>query len=38
MVDNLSVLISSCDKFSDLWNENINAYRKHWKDNKCETF
>lgn len=38
MVNNLSVLISSCDKFSDLWNENINAYRKHWKDNKCETF
>ena len=38
MVGNLSVLISSCDKFSDLWNENINAYRKHWKNNKCETF
>lgn len=38
MASNLSVLISSCDKFSDLWNENINAYRKHWKNNKCETF
>ena len=38
MESNLSVLISSCDKFSDLWDENINAYRKHWKDNRCETF
>lgn len=38
MDDKLSVLISSCDKFSDLWNENIKAYRKYWTNNIHETF
>lgn len=38
MQDKLSVLISSCDKFSDLWDENIKAFRKCWKDNVCDTF
>lgn len=38
MQDKLSVLISSCDKFSDLWDENIKAYRKHWRNNPCNTF
>lgn len=38
MKDKLSVLISSCDKFSDLWDENINAYRKFWVNNPCETY
>ena len=35
--ERLSVLISSCDKFSDLWNENIRLYRKNWKNNTCRT-
>jgi len=38
MNDRLSVLISSCDKFSDLWTENIKAYRRFWRDNPCDTF
>lgn len=38
MQDKLSVLISSCDKFSDLWNENIKAYRKYWRENPCDTY
>lgn len=38
MKDKLSVLISSCDKFSDLWDENIKAYRKQWQNNECDTF
>ncbi len=38
MQDKLSVLISSCDKFSDLWDENIRAYQKYWVDNPCDTY
>ena len=38
MQNKLSVLISSCDKFSDLWDENIKAYRKYWKENPCDTY
>ncbi len=38
MKDKLSVLISSCDKFSDLWDENIKTYRKQWQNNECDTF
>lgn len=33
----LSVLISSCDKFSDLWDENVRLYRKNWQENTCRT-
>ena len=36
--ERLSVLISSCDKFSDLWAENTRLYQKHWKENSCRTF
>lgn len=35
--ERLSVLISSCDKFSDLWDENIRLYQKNWKENNCRT-
>lgn len=38
MQNKLSVLISSCDKFSDLWDENIKAYQKYWKENPCNTY
>ena len=38
MLNKLSVVISSCDKFSDLWNENIKAYRKFWRQNPCATY
>lgn len=38
MKNKLSVLISSCDKFSDLWDENIKAYRKYWMHNACSTY
>jgi hypothetical protein len=38
MQDRLSILISSCDKFSDLWDENIKAFKRYWKDNPCETY
>ena len=37
MNKNLSVLISSCDKFSDLWDENVSLYHKYWKNNTCHT-
>lgn len=38
MLNKLSVVISSCDKFSDLWDENIKAYRKFWIQNPCATY
>jgi len=38
MLNKLSVVISSCDKFYDLWDENIKAYRKFWSQNPCATF
>lgn len=28
---NISLLISTCDKFSDLWDQHIIQLRKHWK-------
>lgn len=34
----LSVLISSCDKFSDLWETHIAMYRKHWQAQPCKTY
>lgn len=38
MQNDLSILISSCNKFSDLWDENIRAYQKYWVDNPYDTF
>lgn len=34
----LSILISSCDKFSDLWDENIKALQRFWQKNPCDIF
>lgn len=34
----LSVLISSCNNFSDLWDENIKLYQKNWKNNSHPTY
>lgn len=33
----LTVLISSCDKFSDLWDAHIKLYRKNWQLSECKT-
>lgn len=30
MVNNLSIIISSCDKYSDLWEANLFLLRKYW--------
>ncbi len=38
MTNRLSVIISSCDKFSDLWDENIAQYRGFWQGEPCDTF
>lgn len=34
----LSVLISSCDKFSDLWDAHMELYRKNWQAQPCKTY
>lgn len=36
--ENLAVLISSCDKFSDLWKEHIRLYRNNWQGEKIKTY
>lgn len=30
MVDNFCILVSSCDKFSDLWESHFNLFFKYW--------
>lgn len=34
----LSVLISSCDNYSDLWDAHLQLYRKNWIDNNYKTY
>jgi hypothetical protein len=34
----LSVLISSCDSYSDLWDAHLKLYSKNWQDNKYKTY
>lgn len=34
----VSLLISTCDKFSDLWDEHIALLRKHWKGEMWKTY
>lgn len=34
----VSLLISTCDKFSDLWDEHIAHLRKHWKGEMWKTY
>ena len=38
MKDNLAILISSCDKFSDLWKEHIRLYRENWQGEPIKTY
>lgn len=35
---NYSIIISTCDKFSDLWEANIKLLEKNWGDRGVETF
>lgn len=38
MESNFSVIISTCDKFSDLWDANIQLLNQNWADRNAETF
>ena len=38
MNEDLSVIISTCDKFSDLWDANIQLLNQNWADRNAETF
>jgi hypothetical protein len=38
MKENFAVLISSCDKFSDLWAEHIRLYRENWQGEYVQTY
>lgn len=38
MNEDLSVIISTCDKFSDLWDANIQLLNQNWADRNIETF
>lgn len=33
-----ALLISSCDKFSDLWDEHLSHLKKHWKGRNYKTY
>lgn len=37
-MEKLAILISSCEKFSDLWDTHIELYRKNWPDNIYQTY
>ena len=37
MTSQLTVLISSCDKFSDLWDVHVRQYRQYWEADSCDT-
>lgn len=36
--DKISLLILSCEKFSDLWDGHIKLYNKNWPDRDFDTF
>lgn len=38
MNKDLTVIISTCDKFSDLWDANIQLLNKNWADRNVDTF
>lgn len=38
MNEDLSVIISTCDKFSDLWDANIQLLNQNWADRNADTF
>ena len=38
MENNISIIISTCDKFSDLWDAHILLLNQNWADRNVETF
>ena len=36
--DKLSLVILSCDKFSDLWNSHLQQLEKYWGDREIDTY
>ena len=38
MSKNMTMLILSCDKFSDLWDGHIKLLEENWPDRDMETF
>ena len=38
MENDFSIIISTCDKFSDLWDANILLLNQNWADRNVETF
>ena len=38
MNSDFTILISTCDKFSDLWKANIQLLNQNWPDRNAETF
>lgn len=34
---NITIIISTCDKYSDLWRENIELINRNWTDRNCRT-
>ena len=38
MENNFSIIISTCDKFSDLWDAHILLLNQNWEDRNVETF
>lgn len=38
MINDFSILISSCDKFSDLWKTNISLLKKNWRGDLPEIY
>ena len=38
MENNFSIIISTCDKFSDLWDAHILLLNQNWADRNVETF
>lgn len=38
MENNFSIIISTCDKFSDLWDAHIQLLNKNWADRNVDTF
>ena len=38
MENNFSIIISTCDKFSDLWDAHVLLLNQNWADRNVETF
>ena len=38
MESKFSIIISTCDKFSDLWDANIQLFNENWADRNVDTF